>query len=103
MNGVLLTGATGTIGLATAQALAQAGFSVHIAGRNAAKLQAAAASVPNARVLPPTDLSHPKAAADLVDKLDEPHGLVCMAADLGVTGPFAGQEFDAFQHSFNLN
>ncbi len=61
----LVTGGNGGIGLAMASGMAAAGAKVMLTGRDAAKGDAAAASIDGA-VFTPADLTRPEAAAELV-------------------------------------
>lgn len=84
----LITGSSQGIGLALAKGLAQAGASVVLNGRDAAKLAAAAAQIPDAQVLP-FDVTDHAAARAAIDDFEASKG----AIDILVNN--AGMQFRA--------
>ncbi len=72
-NRALITGSSQGIGFALAQGLAAAGAEVVLNGRDAAKLAAAAARIPGARILP-FDATDHAAVRRAVDGFEAQHG-----------------------------
>jgi NADP-dependent 3-hydroxy acid dehydrogenase YdfG len=74
MKVAIVTGAGSGIGRATAMALAQAGFSVVLAGRRADALNAVAAEIGKTATAIATDVMDPKSVANLFAKTKEKFG-----------------------------
>lgn len=99
---VLVTGAGSGIGAAIARGLAEDGHRIVLIGRTPSKLEAVAADIPGARVLP-MDVSNPEA-----DKLHEsldPYLPVVLInnAGIAVMGPFQGTSPEAMRSQIEIN
>lgn len=70
----LITGAASGIGLAAAELLARAGWSIALAGRTPARLEAAAARLSAATLCIPADQADPSAVRHMVDRCAERFG-----------------------------
>ncbi|MFJ8665645.1 SDR family oxidoreductase [Streptomyces sp. NPDC093600] len=89
MSIAVVTGAGSGIGRSVALALAEAGWSVALAGRRASALEETAASVPSADVLcVPTDVTSPDEVAALFDAVRDRFGRVDLL--FNNAGTFAG-------------
>jgi 3-oxoacyl-[acyl-carrier protein] reductase len=104
-RGALVAASSAGLGLATAQALALAGCRVVISGRDQARLDKAAESVPGAITIV-ADVSDTAAATRLVDDARAALGSI----DILVTnaggphaGNFASTPLDAYQSALDLN
>lgn len=90
---VLLTGATGGLGRATAQALADSGATLVLSARKAEALQALAAGLPgNGHRIAPSDLAEPGAAEALAAEAGDVDILV---ANAGLPGTGRLEQFAA--------
>jgi 3-oxoacyl-[acyl-carrier protein] reductase len=101
----LVAASSAGLGLATAQALAEAGCRVVLSGRDTQRLQAAAASVPGAVTIV-GDVSTTEGAVGLVEAARDALG----AIDILVTnaggppaGNFASTPLDSYQAALDLN
>ena len=111
----LITGASGALGLAICQSLAEAGASIIMFGRDAQKLQEAARIVTGSRpspsqqimAAPAFNLSDLQALETAVRQVraEFPHVdiLVNNAATQGAFGPFTEVDFDHWRHLFEVN
>jgi 3-oxoacyl-[acyl-carrier protein] reductase len=104
-RGALVAASSAGLGLATAQALAEAGCRVVLSGRDEARLQTAAESVPGAITIV-GDVSSTEGAVGLVSAATEALG----AIDILITnaggpprGDFASTALDAYQPALDLN
>ncbi|BBL75643.1 SDR family NAD(P)-dependent oxidoreductase [Methylomagnum ishizawai] len=110
---VLVTGATGALGSATAQACARAGATVVLLSRGIPRLEklydAIVAAGGPQPALYPLDLAGAteKDYADLADTLERElgalHGLVHCAAELGSLGPLADVTGERWQRLLHVN
>lgn len=101
----LVTGASAGLGLASAQALAAEGVRVVMVSRTKERIEAAAASVPNAVPLV-ADITDPAAVGVLLDEADEVLGGVDILIANGggpPPGTFASTDLDAYQGALELN
>lgn len=97
---VAITGAGSGIGLATARALSAAGAVVLLAGRTAARLEAAAADLPGASATLVLDVAAPGAGAELVRAaVSRFGGLDILIANAGIYLP--GDIWDADPADFD--
>lgn len=104
---ILVVGATGGIGEATAKLLVQSGATVYIAGRDASKLQAIAQhlQIPAERVFP-IDMSEPDSIASMGEKIHAqvPQlDILINAAGIGIIKPLEQLSIDEFRTSLNVN
>ncbi|MEZ4415919.1 MAG: SDR family oxidoreductase [Gemmatimonadota bacterium] len=84
----LVTGAGSGIGRASAQALAQGGFTLVLAGRRAQPLEALAAELREGALVVPTDVSDPAAVHALFDAVEARFGrLDLLFNNAGTGGP----------------
>lgn len=104
-RGALVAASSAGLGLATAQALAEAGCRVVLSGRDESRLRVAAESVPGAITIV-GDVSSTQGAAGLVSEAIEALG----AVDILITnaggppaGNFASTPIDAYQQAVDLN
>ena len=72
---VLITGASGGIGLATARLLAQKGAKLALAARSAEKLERIVAELPNAFAIP-TDMRHEDEVRRMIARTQEQYGRI---------------------------
>ena len=80
---VLLTGATGGLGRAIAEALAERGATLVLSSRKRAELQSLAERLPGEHAVAPADLAEPGAALALLDEAGE---LDVLVANAGLPG-----------------
>lgn len=102
---IIVTGASGGIGEATARLLAERGAKVVLAARSKDKLEAMAAELPGAMAVP-TDMRDPKAIKDLVAKTVEAHGRVDVLinnAGQGMFGTVETIDLEQYQEMIELN
>src|SRR6476619_3384547 len=102
---VLLTGATGGIGRATANALANAGARLALAARNPEKLQELAALLPGSTAVP-ADLTQPEQRQRLVDSAVAALGgldILVNNAGIGSWGHFATSTEDIVRQVMEVN
>jgi len=102
---VLLTGATGGIGRATANALANAGARLVLAARNPEKLQELAALLPGSAAVP-ADLTQPEQRKRLVDSAVAALGgldILVNNAGIGSWGHFATSTEDIVRQVMEVN
>lgn len=79
-NTILLTGATGGLGRAIAEALASEGASLVLSSRKQSELEALAGSLPGEHRIAVSDLAEPGAALSLLEDAGELDGFVANAA-----------------------
>ena len=102
---VLVVGASSGIGAAAAAAARRAGAEVAISARRADKLEALAADIGGAHVLP-GDAADPEAAKSIVNRAAEQLGgldLVLYAAGFGVLQPLAECDPETWQSIYGVN
>ncbi len=106
----LVTGASQGVGLELAERLARDGYCLVLVGRDARKLELAAAQLeldqPCHSVTFSTDLSQPGATSRLVDQLDQRQikvEVLVNNAAYGATGPFTDLDLDTQLGMVNLN
>ena len=98
---VLITGATGGIGQALTQAFLAAGDSVALAGRNANKLETAAAAIGERGLAVPLDVSDPESIRNAVAQVAGAWGKIDVLvnnAGIAVSAPLRKGEEWAEQH-----
>lgn len=101
----LVTGASSGLGLACARALAAEGVSVVVASRSAARLDAAAATIPGAIAIA-ADVSSPDEVGQLVTEAERAlGGIDILVANAGgpPPGDFAGTDLDQYEPALRLN
>lgn len=101
---VVVTGASGGIGAATARLLAQRGAHVVGVGRNAAALAALAAETGGSAI--PVDLAEPASAASIVETVLQRHGrldAVVLGAGVGHAGAVADMSPDRVAELVDVN
>jgi NAD(P)-dependent dehydrogenase (short-subunit alcohol dehydrogenase family) len=99
---VLIIGGSSGMGLATAQRLGRSGAEVFIAGRDAARLEAAVRSIEGNAQGIAADFTDASSLAALVGRIGRLDHLV-LAADGGAAwGPFAQVTVDALRRAFEL-
>ncbi len=101
----LITGASQGIGLALAQGLAQAGAAVVINGRDKARAEAAAATIPGAEVLvfDVTDAAAARAAIDGWEAAGKPIDILVNNAGIQHRAPLEDFPPDAFERLLQTN
>lgn len=102
---VLVVGASSGIGASAAAAARRAGADIAISARRADKLEALAADIGEAHVLP-GDAADSEAAKDIVNRAAEQLGgldLVLYAAGFGVLQPLAECDPDTWQSIYGVN
>lgn len=101
----LVTGASSGLGLACARALAAEGVSVVVASRSAARLDAAAATIPGAIAIA-ADVSSPDEVSELVTEAERAlGGIDILVANAGgpPPGDFASTDLDRYEPALRLN
>lgn len=101
----LVTGASQGIGLALAQGLAAAGAQVVLNGRDVTKLQAAAATIPGAAILPfdVTDHNAARAAVDGCEATQGPIDILVNNAGIQHRAPLEDFPAEAFERLIQTN
>lgn len=102
---VLITGASGGIGLATARLFAERGASVALAARSAEKLQRLAAELPHALALP-TDVTDDAAVRQMVEQTFRHYGrldVLVNNAGRGMHTSVEHADLQAYRDLFQLN
>ncbi|MBL3699328.1 SDR family oxidoreductase [Leucobacter luti] len=102
----LVTGASSGIGRAYARALAEAGASVVLVGRNAERLREVAAELPGEHLAVPADVAETGSAAEIVRRAVEHFGridIVLANAGLYLPGDFAEADLAAVRALLDVN
>jgi NADP-dependent 3-hydroxy acid dehydrogenase YdfG len=97
----VVTGASAGIGLATARALAEAGFAVVVGARRLDRLQSLAAEI-GGRALH-LDVTDPESVAAFADQVPDARVLVNNAGGAIGREPIAGADLDAWRWMFEAN
>ena len=104
---ILVTGASGSIGRATATRLARGGHQVYAAARRQEPLDALASQNPGIHALPldVTDVASIAAAADRIAAETDGRGpdVIINAAGIAVLGPAEGIPAEQVRHQFEVN
>jgi NAD(P)-dependent dehydrogenase (short-subunit alcohol dehydrogenase family) len=98
---ILIIGGSSGMGLASAQQLIRAGAEVFIAGRDAARLQAAVQSLDGKAVGIAADSTDPKSLAALMVRVGRLDHLVLAAGGTAAWGPFAHTTPEALRRAFD--
>jgi NADP-dependent 3-hydroxy acid dehydrogenase YdfG len=100
-----VTGASAGIGRATALALVDRGWTVHVTARNSEALAALAAERPGKIVPQPGDVTDAGRMAGIVQTIEAESPLALVILNAGVYLPMRAQEFDAAQaaKTFDVN
>ncbi len=102
---VLITGASGGIGLATARLLAQKGARLALAARSAGKLEHVVSELPNAFAIP-TDMRHEHEVRRMIDRTQEHYGRIDVLinnAGQGLHVPVEKLDLEQYRSVFELN
>ncbi|MBC8194494.1 MAG: SDR family oxidoreductase [Acidimicrobiia bacterium] len=102
----LVTGASGGLGLATAQALAGAGVRVAIVARSVERLAAASETIEGDPVSIPADLSRPDEIDEMISAAQDALGDIdILVANAGGPPPgnFASTDLEAYPEALQLN
>jgi NAD(P)-dependent dehydrogenase (short-subunit alcohol dehydrogenase family) len=101
LGDILLTGASGVIGSAVATRLHKAGYRLHLAARNTAKLAGIAGKLGKDVDLYAADLSDAnqcqRMVSDFFKNAANPAGLICNAGNMGALGLFADVNFSDWE------
>lgn len=102
----IVTGASSGIGAATALQLSQAGYNVVLAARRKDRLEAIAKELGSTSHAIPTDITNPKACADLVEKTIERFGrldVLVNNAGIGLYDPIPDADPEDWRKMFDVN
>lgn len=102
----IVTGASSGIGVATAHQLSQAGYNVILAARRKDRLEAIAKELGSTSHAIPTDITNPKACADLVEKTIERFGrldVLVNNAGIGLYDPIPDADPEDWRKMFDVN
>lgn len=99
---ILIIGGSSGMGLATAQRLGQSGAEVFVAGRDAARLDAAVRSIGGKALGIAADFTDAASLASLVQRIGRLDHLVLAAGGGAAWGPFAQVTADALRRAFEL-
>ncbi len=102
----IVTGASSGIGAATAHQLSQAGYNVILAARRKDRLEDLAAKLGSTSHAIPTDITDPKACADLVEKTIERFGrldVLVNNAGIGLYDPIPDADPEDWRKMFDVN
>jgi NAD(P)-dependent dehydrogenase (short-subunit alcohol dehydrogenase family) len=101
----IITGASGGIGLATAQLFAERGARVALVARSAERIQALAAELPDALAVP-TDMRDTTAVRQMIAQVQQHYGRIDILinnAGQGMHVPVAEADLDQYRAVFELN
>ncbi|MDR3547718.1 MAG: SDR family oxidoreductase [Candidatus Pacebacteria bacterium] len=102
---IIVTGASGGIGLALARTLANRGAKVVLAARSADTLKKLEAEIPGSFAVP-TDMRKPEDIRNLIEKTKEKFGRIdglVNNAGQGLMSPFESIDLDAYRDIMELN